>query len=323
MIRRVIALDAGEDVVGAELAVIDRHAGLRMAAHETDPRRRPRHQKFRQGARQQPGIEIVRRPVDVDIAARKHRPDQRRAVRRRRLEKLVDIAILGAAQHRQRAAIGEIFGIERAAMRRVEDERQRVRRAGRGATAHPGFPNLLRCSACRSRSVVNAGRGRSPGAERYRGRAAAFFIAQGRLGWKGERVAGVLDHPRRDASAKRRASTLPLRRRHETGEAEEFLGVLRFAVDQHLVMHMRAGGAAGAAEEADLAVRRDALPDRDGLAMEMRRNGSRCRCRGRSRRSCRNRRDSRKRSPRPPPSHRPATCRAPGNQARYDTPSGR
>ena len=36
---------------------------------------------------------------------------------RRRLEQLVDIAILGAAQHRQRTAIGEIPGIDLAAMR--------------------------------------------------------------------------------------------------------------------------------------------------------------------------------------------------------------
>src|SRR5204863_5216057 len=38
----------------------------------------------------------------------------------------------------------------------------------------------------------------------------------------------------------------------------------------HFVVHVRAGGAPGAAEEADLAVRRDALPDRHSLAMEMR-----------------------------------------------------
>src|SRR5712691_1055085 len=37
VIRRVIALDAGEDVVGAELPVVDRDAGLRMAAHQADP----------------------------------------------------------------------------------------------------------------------------------------------------------------------------------------------------------------------------------------------------------------------------------------------
>src|SRR6266851_195229 len=33
MVGRVIALDPGENVVGAELFVVDRHAGLRMAAH--------------------------------------------------------------------------------------------------------------------------------------------------------------------------------------------------------------------------------------------------------------------------------------------------
>jgi hypothetical protein len=53
------------------------------------------------------------------------------------------------------------------------------------------------------------------------------------------------------------------------GEVEEFLRVLRLAIDQHLVMHMRAGAAAGAAEEPDPLVRRHLLPDRDGGPMEM------------------------------------------------------
>ncbi len=97
-----------------------------MAAHEADPGHRPRHQEGRQGARQEPRIEIVRRPVDIDIAAREERPDQRRAMGRRRLEELVDIGILGPAQHRQWAAIGEIVGVKRAAMRRIQDERQGV-----------------------------------------------------------------------------------------------------------------------------------------------------------------------------------------------------
>ena len=55
----------------------------------------------------------------------------------------------------------------------------------------------------------------------------------------------------------------------QAGETEEFLGILRFAVDHHLVVHMRTGGAAGAAEEADLAMRRDPLAARHGLSMEM------------------------------------------------------
>src|SRR5205823_14470407 len=63
---------------------------------------------------------------------------------------------------------------------------------------------------------------------------------------------------------------LALYRGNDARKPEEFLGILRFAVNQHLVMHVRAGGPAGAAEKSDLAVPRDPLADRDGLAMKMR-----------------------------------------------------
>src|SRR5204862_5470476 len=66
---------------------------------------------------------------------------------------------------------------------------------------------------------------------------------------------------------------LALYRGNDARKTEEFLGVLRFTVDQHLVMHMRTGGPAGAAEESDLAMSRDPLADRDGLAVQMRVTG--------------------------------------------------
>src|SRR5438477_10178838 len=62
---------------------------------------------------------------------------------------------------------------------------------------------------------------------------------------------------------------LALRGCDETGEAEELRRVLRLAVDQHLVMDMRTGRSAGAAEETDLGMPRHALPDRYGLAVKM------------------------------------------------------
>ena len=44
---------------------------------------------------------------------------------------------------------------------------------------------------------------------------------------------------------------------------------MRLAIDQHLVMDMRAGSAAGAAEETDLGTAGDALPDRDDVSVQM------------------------------------------------------
>ena len=45
VIGRVVALDAGQHVLGVELAVVDRHAGLGVPAHQPDPRHRPRLQR--------------------------------------------------------------------------------------------------------------------------------------------------------------------------------------------------------------------------------------------------------------------------------------
>src|SRR5438045_7776607 len=70
-------------------------------------------------------------------------------------------------------------------------------------------------------------------------------------------------------TAPQREYVLPLNGGDDSGEPEEFLRVLRFAVDQHLIMDMRAGSAAGAAEKADLAMPGDTLPDRHGLTVQM------------------------------------------------------
>src|ERR1700736_2952271 len=58
-------------------------------------------------------------------------------------------------------------------------------------------------------------------------------------------------------------------RLHVPAEPDEFLRVLRLAVDDELVMHVRAGAAAAGAEIADLLMRADPLADRDGKAVEM------------------------------------------------------
>src|SRR5437762_11665819 len=70
-------------------------------------------------------------------------------------------------------------------------------------------------------------------------------------------------------TAPQRGYVLPLNGGDDAGEAEEFLRVLRFAVDQHLIMDMRAGSAPGAAEKADLAMPGDTLSDRHSLAVQM------------------------------------------------------
>src|SRR5579884_1116171 len=87
----------------------------------------------------------------------------------------------------------------------------------------------------------------------------------------GERTLGSSTRaPRSRGSVQPAIISLALRRnRDDVAEMEKLLGVLRLAVDQHLVMHVRAGGAAGAAEIADLGMRPDMLADRDGEAVEM------------------------------------------------------
>src|SRR5215212_10230900 len=59
MIRRVVILDPGENLVGRKLAVVDRDTRLRVAPDETDAGDLARHQPGRQRLRQEAGIEIV------------------------------------------------------------------------------------------------------------------------------------------------------------------------------------------------------------------------------------------------------------------------
>src|SRR5260370_16855547 len=68
----------------------------------------------------------------------------------------------------------------------------------------------------------------------------------------------AIDHP-----------TLPLRSWDHASQADKLFGILRFVVDQDLIVHMGPGTAAGAAEKADLLMLGDLLPDRDHIAMKM------------------------------------------------------
>src|SRR5271166_5387546 len=62
---------------------------------------------------------------------------------------------------------------------------------------------------------------------------------------------------------------LPVRGRDHAGKADERLGILRFVVDEYLIMHVRAGTAAAAAEKTDLLMLGDPLSDRDDVAVKV------------------------------------------------------
>src|SRR5689334_4554411 len=78
-----------------------------------------------------------------------------------------------------------------------------------------------------------------------------------------------LRSPCRSAAARAACKNLPLRGWDHAGQADEFFGILRFVVDPDLIVHMRPGAAAGAAEKADLLMLGDPLPDRNDIAVKM------------------------------------------------------
>ncbi len=139
MVGRVTAIEPGEDLVDAELPVIDRDPGSGHPAHQAEARSRP--VRGGEGRRPHPidqrGIDIVDRPVRVEIAAWKDRPDQCRAECGRGTVEFVDIGVLGGAQNVERAAEPEILGIIRPAVRRVEDQRH-LRRLRIASPQHTG-----------------------------------------------------------------------------------------------------------------------------------------------------------------------------------------
>ena len=191
MVGGVVAVEPGEYLVDAELSLVDRDAGPDDPAHQAEPGSR----LVRGGERRRPspvdqrGIDIIDRPVRVEIAARKDRPDQCRAERRCGTVELVDIAVLGGAQHFERAAEAEILRIARPAMRRVEDQRH-LRRLRIAAPQHAGdleagFGKLVWCGdgAVRFWHRANLRSGHSSGKVRRRLRrdAAAQRVQDRRL----------------------------------------------------------------------------------------------------------------------------------------------
>ena len=233
MIGRMIALDARQHVVGAELPVIDRHAGLGVPAHQPDPRHRPRLQAIRQGAVQHSRVEIVGGPVDVDIAAReqrrrsasRHAPAPPRKARRHRRPRPAATPAAGSDRRILRDNTAPLCG----------ESRTSGTASLCGSRRH-STPGISKPAAVLRILPANRHRARRRAAWRSR-------PTHSRGRWSGRTA--------RESAA----SGLQLGdNRHQPGEAEEFRRVLRLAVDQHLVMHVRPGGAAGAAEKADLAV---------------------------------------------------------------------
>jgi len=71
----------------------------------------------------QGGVEVVHRPIGVEIAAREYRADQSRAQFRCGRIELIHIGVLGCAQNIERTAKPEVAGVVRPAVGRVEDQR--------------------------------------------------------------------------------------------------------------------------------------------------------------------------------------------------------
>src|SRR6266566_4474003 len=65
------------------------------------------------------------------------------------------------------------------------------------------------------------------------------------------------------------ARTLSVGGRYDSGETDELLRILRFAIDEYLIVHMGAGTAAAAAEKTDLLMLGDPLSDRDDVAVKV------------------------------------------------------
>src|SRR5205814_10731183 len=119
------------------------------------------------------------------------------------------------------------------------------------------FPLLLSISGP---AAVCGNRGRPRHPARARVIAAMFFHRMATQPRKGRSV-------RRTAA--QREYVLALNGGDDSGEAGELIGALRFAVDHHLIMDMRAGRAAGAPGKADLPMPGDALSDRHGPGVRL------------------------------------------------------
>src|SRR6266851_1318082 len=104
---------------------------------------------------------------------------------------------------------------------------------------------------------------RSRGATSRSSRPAAMSI-----GRRSSRRCNRLERPRL-RRCRRRPARLLTGNLNDVSGLEEFLGILRHAVDLHLVMDMRPGAAARAAEQADLLAAGEMLSQRNRDAMQM------------------------------------------------------
>ncbi len=130
VIGLVERLDPSQRVVDGEALAIDL---LAVADHARDGAEAAGHPhrsgigEARQSPVEHPRIELIGLPVDVDIGAGKVDPDHRKTVIAQVPDQLVHERILGAAQRRQdRSATRSRNSsrIDRAGMRRIEDDRR-------------------------------------------------------------------------------------------------------------------------------------------------------------------------------------------------------
>src|SRR6266436_555967 len=139
VVRHMAALEPGKNFVDSELAVVDRNAGPGDATYQPQSRLGSARGGERRGpcSVDQRGIEIVDGSVRVEVAAGKYRPDQCCATSRYGTVELVDVSVLGGAQHVERTVESEILRVARPAVRRIKDQGH-LRRLRVAAPQHTG-----------------------------------------------------------------------------------------------------------------------------------------------------------------------------------------
>ena len=70
------------------------------------------------------GVDVALVAIEIDVAARVRRGEQRRTDRRRAAEKLVHVRVLAATDLRERRAEDEVLGVTTPAVRRIVEQRR-------------------------------------------------------------------------------------------------------------------------------------------------------------------------------------------------------
>src|SRR5437588_3667679 len=119
VVRCMVPLEPGENLADPEFAVIDRNTGPGHPAHQAEPRLRPVRGAERRWPRpvDQRVIEIIDRPVRIEVATREYGANQGCAEIGCGAVEFVDISVFGGAQHLQWAVELKFLGITRPTVR--------------------------------------------------------------------------------------------------------------------------------------------------------------------------------------------------------------